>query len=259
MNVYFPYPKMFSGSWIIAASLAQRGHNIVPWQENIMDIEDVDVVVSRISDSVSGRYRESVLLQTQALQTRGARAYNPAGSQLIMRDKNATNLVLSQAGVAIPAFCTSQQDFPARGCIVKPAVGCKGNGVRWVKTWLEVLLAKGDDPLCVVQEYIDGPTIRVIATDKKALFAYGKILPQGSTHVVANIAQGAESVQVELTQDMADLAVAAVAAVGATLAGVDIIIDPERGPLLLELNSGFRVPTEYPQAIEAIVDCLEGQ
>ncbi|MCX5775185.1 MAG: RimK family alpha-L-glutamate ligase [Firmicutes bacterium] len=126
--------------------------------------------------------------------------------------------------------------------IVKERFGSYGEQVYLVHSEEEfkALLSKvGKKPL-LVQEYIaeaTGRDYRVNVVGHEVITAVERYNPNDFR---SNVNQGGTMTEVKLSPKLKKLAVDAVRAVGADFAGVDIVLDKDKKPLVLEVNTNAR-------------------
>lgn len=126
--------------------------------------------------------------------------------------------------------------------IVKERFGSYGEQVYLVDSEEEfkTLLGKvGKNPL-LVQEYIKeayGHDYRVNVVGHQVITAVERFNPNDFR---SNVNQGGTMMEVKLSVKLKKLAVDATRAVGADFAGVDIILDKDKNPLVLEVNTNAR-------------------
>jgi len=195
------------------------------------------------------------------LEAEGSRVLNSAQAIEICADKWRTTLALQAAGVATPRTAIAmtpeatlaaldELGYPA---VLKPLSGSWGRLVTKLDdresaaTVLEYVAALTGPQahLGYVQSFVPSHdrNIRVIVVGGEALGASYQQNPGWRT----NRLWGARCIECELTPELAKLAVSAADAVGAELAGVDIIEDPEGRQVVLEVNAGVEF-TGFDQA-----------
>lgn len=204
------------------------------------------VVLDREIGSVRARYA------AWTLEAEGSRVLNSAATIDLCADKWRTSLALKAAGVNTPATMIAltpeatltaldELGYPA---VIKPITGSWGRLVSKLTdrneavTILEYIAALTGPQahLGYVQSFVpsNNRNIRVIVINGEALGASYQLSDGWRT----NIAWGGECVRCELTDDLTKLAVSAAEAVGAELAGVDIVEDPDGRHWVLEVNAG---------------------
>lgn len=126
--------------------------------------------------------------------------------------------------------------------IVKERFGSYGEQVYLVHSEDEfkLLLEKvGKNPL-LIQEYIKeayGRDYRVNVVGRQVITSVERYNPNDFR---SNVNQGGTMTEVKLSTKLKKLAVDAVRAVGADFAGVDIILDKDKNPLVIEVNTNAR-------------------
>jgi len=126
--------------------------------------------------------------------------------------------------------------------VVKERFGSYGEQVYLVNSEEEfktLLVKVGKNPL-LVQEYIKeayGRDYRVNVVGHQVITSVERYNPNDFR---SNVNQGGTMTEVKLSPKLRKLAVDAVRAVGADFAGVDIILDKDKNPLVLEVNTNAR-------------------
>lgn len=204
------------------------------------------VVLDREIGSVRARYA------AWTLEAEGSRVLNSAATIDLCSDKWRTSLALRSAGVTTPRTLLAltpeatmaaldELGYPA---VIKPVSGSWGRLVSKLEnrteagTVLEYVgaLTGPQAHLGYVQSFVpsNNRNIRVIVINGEALGASYQLSDGWRT----NIAWGGECVRCELSTELAKLAISAAEAVGAELAGVDIVEDPDGRHWVLEVNAG---------------------
>jgi tetrahydromethanopterin:alpha-L-glutamate ligase len=211
--------------------------------------------VARLPDAVfvrtlSGGSFEAVTLRLgvlHALSALDVPVWNSARAIEHCVDKSMTSFLLAQAGIPTPATwaCESRDAAVAivRGesgpLVLKPLFGSQGRGLR--------MIASSDD-LPPPTDVAGGVYYlqRYVGVDRGGFHDFRLLVSQGavigammrhSAHWVTNVKRGGKPVEAMADGPMKDLALAATAAVGADFAGVDIVIDGEGRPTVIEVNS----------------------
>ncbi len=206
-----------------------------PWQ--------ADIAVAR------GVSHAAAFYSAVAAESWGLPVVNPARGLAVARDKAWSQAVLARHGIPTPRAmvavdpealpeAASALGYPV---VVKPLKGSWGRLVNLARDEVEArALAEHKAYLpeglkgSVVQEYIRKPgrDLRV--------FCIGDTVPAGIYRIhsglATNVAQGARAEPVKITGEIEDLAVRSCRALGLEIGGVDLIEDPGRGLLVLEVN-----------------------
>jgi [lysine-biosynthesis-protein LysW]---L-2-aminoadipate ligase len=222
------------------------------------------VVLNREIGSVRARYA------AWTLEAEGSRVVNSAHAIEVCGDKWRTSLALHAAGLPTPRTaiamtpqaCLAALDEVGYPAVLKPVTGSWGRLVTKLETRAEAVsvleyvaaLTGPQAHLGYVQSFIAaaGRHIRVVVVGGQALGASYHQSEGWRT----NVAQGAQCTRGELSPELAKLAVAATDAVGAELAGVDIIEDPDGQQLVLEVNAGVEF-SGFQQAHGADLDVAD--
>jgi len=184
-----------------------------------------------------------------AAESWGLPVVNPARGLAVARDKAWSQAVLAAHGIPTPrgVIAVDPEALPEAAAmvgypaVVKPLRGSWGRLVNLVRDEAEArALAEHKAYLpeglkgSVVQEYVRKPgrDLRV--------FCIGDSVPAGIYRIhsglATNVAQGARAEPAEITGEIEDLAVRSCRALGLEVGGVDLIEDPGRGLLVLEVN-----------------------
>ncbi len=195
----------------------------------------------------TSQYR--ALASASALESNGLRTVNTADSLYSTFDKLRTHSLLEKNGIATPrtkvafsletALAAAEEiGYPV---VVKPLHGSWGRLVALardresLRSIIEYSQHMGPQGrIHYIQEYIEKPG-RDIRT-----FCVGGSVPAGiyriSSSWITNTARGARSEPASIDGELEDVTLRACRAVGAEFAGVDVVEDPERGYLVLEVN-----------------------
>ena len=224
-KVYTPQLKVFFD----AAGQAQ-----VPWK----------VAIERCVSQSRGH------AVTRALEAFGVKVINPAHVIELCGDKLATNARLHAAGVPTPrtgvAFdgeaalqLCEEIGYPV---VLKPTVGSWGRMVSKLndrdaaEAVIEhkEVLGGPQHGIFYVQQliYKPGRDIRAFVIGGACIGA----IYRTSAHWITNTARGATASNCPVTPDIAELSVKAAAAVGGQIVAIDLMEDPQRGLMVIEVN-----------------------
>ena len=205
---------------------------------------DYDVVLERCINH--GR----ALASLRILNDYGVPTVNTAYVADTCGSKLLTSSVLGEAGVETPrtvvAFtpesaieAIEEIGYPV---VLKPAVGSWGrllsklNDRDAAEAVLEhkEILGTYHHSVFYIQEYIEKPLrdIRSFVVGGDTICAIYRTSP----HWITNTARGAETSNCPVSDEIAELSSRAAAAVGGGVVAVDLVEDPERGLLVLEVN-----------------------
>lgn len=208
-------------------------------------VDDLHAVIPRIG--ASNTYFGSSLVRH--FECMGVFCVVEAEAILQSRNKWTCNQVLSQAGIAVPrTFLGNSYDaevlldlFGPAPMIIKILQGTHGHGVILAETQTSALSTiqtlKTAKVRFVVQEYIEeskGSDIRAIVVDGKVVASMKRTSREGEFR--SNLHRGGSSQVLKLTEDQERLAILAARTLKLGVCGVDIL-ESERGPLVLEVNS----------------------
>jgi RimK family alpha-L-glutamate ligase len=206
-----------------------------------------DAVIVR---SMSGGTFEAVTRRLgilHALRELGVTVWNDARAIERCVDKSMTSFLLGRAGIATPPTWTVESPDAARAIVtrdggkplvLKPLFGSQGRGLR--------LIRHGDDlppPERIAGVYYLQRFVGVERDgfrDFRLLISQGRVIAAMARHAaswITNVKQGGRPVAAVADAEMKDLAIRAAAAVGASFAGVDLVIGADGHPTVLEVNS----------------------
>ena len=208
-------------------------------------VEDLHAVIPRIG--ASNTYFGAALVRH--LQAMGV--FCVAGAEPILQSRNkwTCNQILAHAKIPVPRTVLGMtvdvdsmlEIFGDPPYIIKILQGTHGHGVILAETYasavstIETLLTA--KVRFVIQEFIaesKGSDLRVIVVDGKVVAAMKRQSQEGEFR--SNLHRGGSSDMVELTYAEENSALRAAKALRLGVCGVDIL-QSERGPLVLEVNS----------------------
>lgn len=209
-------------------------------------IDDVDAVIPRIGASVTF-YGSAVVRQFEMMKVACA-----ISSQALIRsrDKLRSLQILAKAGVGLPKTVFTNYSKEVKKLIetvngapliVKLLEGTQGLGVVLAPTQKAaesiIQAFHGMKARIIVQEFIKeakGADIRALIVNNEVVGAMKRQGNEGEFR--SNLHQGGSGEIVTLSNEERRVALAASKAMGLGIAGVDIL-QSERGPLVLEVNS----------------------
>jgi [lysine-biosynthesis-protein LysW]---L-2-aminoadipate ligase len=185
-----------------------------------------------------------------SLEAWGVEVVNPSFVIANCGDKLVTNALLCKHGIPTPrtqvAFDSEKtlevMDATGYPIIMKPPVGSWGrllskiNDRDAAETVLEhkEVLGGYQHQIFYMQEIIDKPE-----RDIRAFVASGVCIAaiyRNSAHWITNTARGGKAENCPVTPELASLAEASAKAVGGAVVAVDLVEDPKRGLLVIEVN-----------------------
>lgn len=221
----------------------ENGKSIVRFHEEIVD--DLDAIIPRIG--ASNTYYGSTLVRH--FNAMGVFSIVSAGAILQTRDKWTCSQLLSTANVPIPKTILGASsnleyllsNFENQPVIIKILEGTHGNGVILAETYLNALSTietlKTAGVKFLLQEYIEeskGSDLRIFVVDGEVVAAMKRQGKEGDFR--SNLHRGGSSLKIKLTYNEENAALKAAKAMQLGVCGVDIL-QSERGPLVLEINS----------------------
>jgi [lysine-biosynthesis-protein LysW]--L-2-aminoadipate ligase len=240
MNVGVLYSRIRRDEKLLLSELRDRGHDVtkIDVRKERFGIHDppesfdgVDIAVDRCLATSRSRY------VTRFVDAYDVPVVNDPETAAICADKARNSLVLAEEDIPTPdtevAFTKesaleSIENF-GYPCVLKPVVGSWGRLMAKIdsRDAAEAILEHKETlghyehKVFYIQEFVDKPgrDIRVVATDGEPVAA----MARSSDHWLTNAAQGAETEEIEVTDEMADLVERASDAVGGGLLGVDLM------------------------------------
>ena len=221
----------------------EDGKSIVRFHDEKVD--DLDAIIPRVG--ASNTYYGSTLVRH--FNAMGVFSVVSAGAILQTRDKWTCSQLLSTANVPIPKTILGTSpnleyllsNFENQPVIIKILEGTHGNGVILAETYLNALSTietlKTAGVKFLLQEYIEeskGSDLRIFVVDGEVVAAMKRQGKEGDFR--SNLHRGGSSLNVKLTFDEENTALKAAKAMQLGVCGVDIL-QSERGPLVLEINS----------------------
>jgi [lysine-biosynthesis-protein LysW]---L-2-aminoadipate ligase len=227
-----PYDKVYTPQLKVFFDAA--GQAAVPWK----------VAIERCVSQSRGHG------VTRALEAFGVHVINPSEVIELCGDKLATNARLHAAGVPTPRTGVAFDGEAALELIedigypvvLKPTVGSWGRMVSKLndrdaaEAVIEhkEVLGGPQHGIFYVQELINKPDrdIRAFVIGGKCIGAIYRTSP----HWITNTARGAKASNCPVTPEIADLSEKAAAAVHGQIVAIDLMEDPERGLMVIEVN-----------------------
>ncbi|WP_288434436.1 lysine biosynthesis protein LysX [uncultured Deinococcus sp.] len=227
-----PYDKVYTPQ--LKVTFDEAGRAQVPWR----------VAIERCVSQTRGH------AVTRALEAFGVQVVNPSHVIELCGDKLATNSRLAAAGLPTPrtgvAFDSGaalelieEMGYPV---VLKPTVGSWGRMVSKLndrdaaEAVIEhkEVLGGPQHGVFYVQELIDKPErdIRAFVVGGECIGA----IYRTSGHWITNTARGGKASNCEVTPELADLALRSAAAVQGQIVAIDLVEDPRRGLLVIEIN-----------------------
>ncbi len=232
--------------------IREMGHEAIeiPLRSTLLDYArleyEFDVGLQRAISSARA------ISSTAYFEGKGLKVINTSTTQLICDNKVLTDAQLMKAGVPIPRSILAYSEEAAKEgakrmgypMVIKPVQGSWGRLQALVKddeclkSIIEYREAMPSPQFKVhyLQEYINKPN-----RDMR-IFVIGDDVPVGIYRISqsdwrTNTALGGRAEPVKITEEIRELALKAAEAVGGGVLGVDIVEDPEKGLLVIEVNS----------------------
>jgi RimK family alpha-L-glutamate ligase len=199
--------------------------------------------------TLSGGTFEAVTLRLgllHALRALGVAVWNDARAIERCVDKSATSFLLARAGIPTPATWATESLEAARAIVrreagplvLKPLFGSQGRGLRLIRAPQDLPAPAEVSGVYYLQRFVG--VDRSGYHDFRVLVSQGRVVAammRHASHWITNVKQGGRPVAAVPDAAMRDLALRSAAALGADFAGVDIILDAEGRPAVLEVNS----------------------
>lgn len=183
-----------------------------------------------------------------ALRELGVPVWNDARAIERCIDKSATSFLLQRAGIPTPPTWAVESAAAARAIarreckrgamVLKPLFGSQGRGLRLIRDAGELPESEAMDGVFYLQRFVG--VDRGGYRDLRVMVLRGRVLAAMSRHSkgwITNVKLGGRPEAFTPDAEIAELAIAAAGAVGADIAGVDVIHDPQGRALVLEVNS----------------------
>jgi ribosomal protein S6--L-glutamate ligase len=222
-----------------------RGTEVIASAENELSSCDAVLVRTMAPGSLEQVvFRMDVLARLEAA---GVVVVNPPKAVEAAVDKFLTSAKLQAAGLATPrtVVCQSSDDamvaFAELGgdVVVKPLFGSEGRGITRLQDEALALRAfrmlEQLGAVLYLQEFIDHPghDLRLLVIGRKVLGMKRSSADDWRT----NCSRGATADPLEVTAELAELALRAAGAVGASVAGVDLLPDRDGKLWAIEVNA----------------------
>lgn len=227
--------------------LKRRDHGNLDVRTGEFDLTEFDAVIVRTMPPGS---LEQVVFRMNALarlELQGVAIVNSPRSLEAAVDKYLTTALLDQAGLVTPRtyVCQSATDamraFSLLGgdVVLKPIFGSEGRGIARLQD--EALAERAFrmveqlGGVLYVQEFIahEGFDMRLFVVGQRVL----GIRRRNPLDWRTNCSRGATAEPLEVTPDLTDIAQRAVGAVGASVAGVDLLVGRDGAQYVVEVNA----------------------
>jgi tetrahydromethanopterin:alpha-L-glutamate ligase len=188
-----------------------------------------------------------------AMRELGVPVWNDARAIERCVDKSTTSFFLARAGIATPptwtvegrdaAVAIADRECAAGPLVLKPLFGSQGRGVRLIAAAEALPPPEDVGGIYYLQRYLPKrylPTGTQTFRDHRLFVCAGEVVAAMTRQAegwVTNVHLGAEPMPFSPDGAMVDLAVRAAACVGAAYAGVDLLLDRDGQPVVLEVNS----------------------
>ncbi len=208
-----------------------------------------------------------------ALAKLGVVVWNDARAIERCVDKSMTSFLLARAGVPTPPTWTMESAETARALVereaphgplvLKPLFGAQGKGLRLIRRPEDLPALENVGGVYYLQRFQRTRTEDF--RDYRLFVLRGRVVAammRSASTWITNVKQGGQPLAVAPDPGMERLAIAAAEAVGATIAGVDVLVGGEGAPTVLEVNrmpawSGLQTVTEYSVAEAIALDLMD--
>lgn len=188
-------------------------------------------------------------------------------------DKGMTSFLLHQNAIPTPAtwmlrdydeaVSIAEHELSSGHLLIsKPLFGSQGEGIRRLEKSTDLMWLTSSRGIYYFQRFIESlgegySDIRVFVIHNQAIAA----MRRRGISWLNNVARGAQCESVQLSQQMADIAVRAVQALSMSYAGVDLIELSEDDYIVIEVNSvpawkGLQTVTEFNIADALVQDVI---
>jgi RimK family alpha-L-glutamate ligase len=184
-----------------------------------------------------------------ALRRLNVLVWNDAAAIERCVDKSMTSFVLAQHGLSTPPTFAVETREAARNIferqaqgvklVLKPLFGSQGRGLRLIRCADELPDPENVSGVYYLQRY-HAVEDRHGFRDFRVLVSGGRVIAammRQSPTWITNVKQGGRPVSAVIDAPMRALAIAAAAALGVRFAGVDILVEEDGRPTILEVNS----------------------
>jgi RimK family alpha-L-glutamate ligase len=213
--------------------------------------QDPGVIIHRTISRLQG----IVVPALRLWESSGSRILNDLSASVLARDKLATAMKLTEAGLpVVPGLAffpweeTVFSRLPPGSTVIKPAHGRQGRGVTFFATRDEAevearAIQWGDAREILSEHSLAQPVIGPVGQDIRAYVVNGGCVAVARRAASdprerrANLTLGAVATPLPLGHPAASLAVAATEAVGLDYAGVDLVEDADAGLQILEVDA----------------------
>ncbi len=244
---------------LVADALRKEGHSakIVNSFDIYLHLQDgCRNLLPKLESPIAAALQVKDTLLAKALESLGVHTVNSSEAIKVCDDKALTHLVLSENNIPFPTtvvppemypgqsvpntFITQVEDLLGYPIIVKASKGSFGKEVFRAQNRIELQesLSKLQHRPLIFQRYIPSihnSDLRIQVIDGEAVAAVQRMPNAGEFR--ANLTLGAAGKPISPGKDVVTTAIKASQAVGTLSAGVDLIVDPEGRPLVLEVNS----------------------
>jgi tetrahydromethanopterin:alpha-L-glutamate ligase len=183
-----------------------------------------------------------------ALADLGVLVWNNARAIERCVDKSMTSFLLTRAGVPTPSTWTMEsaeaartlveRETPHGPLVLKPLFGAQGKGLRLIRSADDLPGPEVVAGVYYLQRF--QPLASDDFRDYRLFVVHDRVVAammRCASTWITNVKQGGQPVAIAPDPKMECLALAAARAVGATIAGVDVIIGVDGAPTVLEVNS----------------------
>jgi tetrahydromethanopterin:alpha-L-glutamate ligase len=183
-----------------------------------------------------------------AMRELGVPVWNDARAIERCVDKSTTSFLLAHAGIATPAtwavegrdaaVAIAVHECPAGPLVLKPLFGSQGRGLRLIADASDLPQPETVGGVYYLQRYL--PTGTRTFHDHRLFVCAGEVVAAMTREAetwVTNVRLGAQPLPFSPDAALVDLAVRAANCVGASYAGVDLLLDRDGQPWVLEVNS----------------------
>lgn len=184
-----------------------------------------------------------------ALKISGIPVYNDGHAIERSVDKGMTSFLLHNAGLSTPltwvlrdrdvALAIAEEELKQGHLLIsKPLFGSQGEGIRRIEKMTDLMWLTASGGVFYLQRFVHCAGEGF--SDKRVFVINGRVIAsmrRRGKYWLNNVAQGAKCETVDITPEVAELAIKATAALKMDYAGVDIIQDKDGQFSVIEVNS----------------------
>lgn len=175
-----------------------------------------------------------------SLKSNGITVVNDPLAYVFGSNKLTEYVLLSSSGIKVPLSVVSSSHklnpfelIPQEKIIMKPICGSRGIGVEELKKGIKFYF--DEDKIPIFQKFVRGSNydLRLLVVNGKVIASMKRVSDSFKT----NVSSGATPVKYEPPEYIKEIAIKAANVIKANIAGVDIAVDKDETPYVLEVNT----------------------